>query len=60
MVFLRYKLESQKQQLIQNEIEKENIFVEIGSSSNEVKNRFVFQKLKKNNLLIIIKINRFS
>jgi len=27
-------IESQKQQLIQNEIEKENIFVEIGSGAN--------------------------
>ena len=31
-------IESQKQQLIQNEIEEENIFVEIGSGANEIKN----------------------
>ena len=38
-------IESQKQQLIQNGIEEENIFVEIGSGANEIKNRSVFQKL---------------
>ena len=36
------------QQLIQNGIEEENIFVEIGSAANEIKNRSVFQKLKEN------------
>jgi len=30
-------IESQKQQLIQNGIEEENIFVEIGSGANEIK-----------------------
>ena len=38
-------IESQKQQLIQNGIEEENIFVEVGSEANEIKNRSVFQKL---------------
>lgn len=34
-------IESQKQQLIQNGIEEENIFVEVGSGANEIKNRSV-------------------
>jgi DNA invertase Pin-like site-specific DNA recombinase len=38
-------IESQKQELIQNGIEEENIFVEVGSGANEIKNRPVFQKL---------------
>jgi DNA invertase Pin-like site-specific DNA recombinase len=58
-------IESQKQQLIQNGIEKENIFVEIGSGANEIKNRSVFQKLinqtlKENDLLLVTKIDRCS
>ena len=35
-------IESQKQQLIQNGIEKKNIFVEVESSANEIKTRFTF------------------
>jgi DNA invertase Pin-like site-specific DNA recombinase len=38
-------LESQKQQLIQNGIEDQNIRIEVGSAANEIKNRPVFQKL---------------
>ena len=58
-------IQSQKQQLIQNGIEEENIFVEIGSGSNEIKNRSVFQKLinqklKENDLLMVTKIDRCS
>ena len=58
-------IESQKQQLIQNGIEEKNIFVEIGSGANEIKNRSVFQKLinqklKKNDLLMVTKIDRCS
>lgn len=58
-------IESQKQQLIQNGIEEENIFVEIGSAANEIKNRSVFQKLitqklKENDLLMVTKIDRCS
>ena len=58
-------IESQKQQLIQNGIEKENIFVEIGSGANEIKNRYVFQKsinqkLNENDFLMINKIDRCS
>ena len=58
-------IESQKQQLIQNGIEEENIFVEVGSGVNEIKNRFVFQKLinqklKENDLLMVTKIDRCS
>lgn len=56
---------SQKQQLIQNGIEGENIFVEVGSGANEIKNRPVFQKLinqtlKENDLLMVTKIDRCS
>ena len=39
-------IESQKQQLIQNGIEEKNIFVEVGSGANEIKNRL----RDKNNL----------
>ena len=53
-------IESQKQQLIQNRIEKKNIFVGVESYANKIKNRSVFQKLKKNDLLMITKINRCS
>ena len=58
-------IESQKQKLIQNGIEEENIFVEVGSGANEIKNRSVFQKLinqklKENDLLMVTKIDRCS
>lgn len=58
-------IESQKQQLIQNGIEEQNIFVEVGSGANEIKNRSVFQKLinqklKENDLLMVTKIDRCS
>ena len=58
-------IEFQKQQLIQNGIEEENIFVEVGSAANEIKNRSVFQKLinqklKENDLLMVTKIDRCS
>ena len=58
-------IESQKQQLIQNRIEKKNIFVGVGSGANKIKNRSVFQKLinqklKKNDLLMVTKIDRCS
>lgn len=58
-------IESQKQQLIQNGIEEENIFVEVGSGANEIKNRSVFQKLinqklKDKDLLMVTKIDRCS
>jgi len=43
-------IESQKQQLIQNGIEQENIFVEVGSAATEIKNRPVFQKLMNEKL----------
>jgi len=54
-------IESQKQQLIQSGIKKQNIFVEIGSAANEIKNRPVFQKLlneklQTNDLLMVTKI----
>lgn len=46
--------------MIKNRIEEENIFVEIESGANEIKNRSVFQKLKENDLLIVTKIDRCS
>ena len=58
-------IESQKQQLIQNGIQAENIRIEVGSAVNEIKNRPVFQKLmeeelKPNDLLMVTKIDRCS
>ena len=58
-------IEFQKQQLIQNGIEAQNILVEIGSAANEIRNRPVFQKLMKeklkpNDLLMVTKIDRCS
>jgi DNA invertase Pin-like site-specific DNA recombinase len=58
-------LESQKQLLIQNGIQAENIRVEVGSAANEIKNRPVFQKLlqeelQENDLLMVTKIDRCS
>ena len=55
----------QKDQLIQNGIQSENIRIEVGSGANEIKNRPVFQKLmekelKPNNLLMVTKIDRCS
>jgi DNA invertase Pin-like site-specific DNA recombinase len=55
-------IESQKQQLIQNGIEEQNIFVEVGSGANEIKNRSIFQKLinqklKENDLLMFTKMD---
>jgi DNA invertase Pin-like site-specific DNA recombinase len=58
-------IESQKQLLMQNGIEEQNILVEVGSAANEIKNRPVFQKLmneklQKNDLLMVTKIDRCS
>lgn len=58
-------IESQKQQLLQNGIEDQNIRVEVGSAANEIKNRPVFQKLMQeelqaNDLLMVTKIDRCS
>jgi DNA invertase Pin-like site-specific DNA recombinase len=58
-------IEFQKQLLIQNGIEEQNILVEVGSAANEIKNRPVFQKLmeeelKPNDLLMVTKIDRCS
>lgn len=58
-------IESQKQLLIQNGIEEENILVEVGSAANEIKNRPVFQKLmneklQENDLVMVTKIDRCS
>ena len=56
-------IKSQKEQLIQNGIQPENIRIEVGSASNEIKSRLVFQKLiqeelKSNDLLMVTKIDR--
>ena len=58
-------LESQKQQLIEKGIAIENIFVEVGSASNEIRNRPIFQslideKLQENDTLMVTKIDRCS
>ena len=58
-------IESQKQQLIQKGVQEKNILVEVGSASNEIKNRPVFQKLmneklQENDLLMVTKIDRCS
>jgi len=58
-------IKSQKDQLIQNGIQSENIRIEVGSGANEIKNRPVFQKLmekelKPNDLLMVTKIDRCS
>ena len=55
----------QKEQLIQNGIQPENIRIEIGSAANEIKNRPVFKKLMQeelqpNDLLMVTKIDRCS
>ena len=62
---LNSSIKSQKDQLIQNGIQARNIRIEIGSGSNEIKNRPVFQKLmeeelKPNDLLMVTKIDRCS
>jgi DNA invertase Pin-like site-specific DNA recombinase len=58
-------IKSQKEQLIQNGIEAENIRIKVESAANEIKNRPVFQKLMKeelkpNDLLMVTKIDRCS
>lgn len=58
-------IKCQKEQLIQNGIQPENIRIEVGSATNEIKNRLVFQKLiqeelKSNDLLMVTKIDRCS
>nr|QYB19009.1 putative serine recombinase [Climaconeis cf. scalaris]QYB19144.1 putative serine recombinase [Climaconeis cf. scalaris] len=58
-------IKSQKEQLIQNGIQPENIRTEVGSATNEIKNRLVFEKLiqeelKSNDLLMVSKIDRCS
>jgi len=58
-------IKSQKEQLIQNGIQPQNIRIEVGSATNEIKNRLVFQKLiqeelKSNDLVMVTKIDRCS
>ena len=57
-----YFIEFQKQQLIQSWIKAKNIWIEVGSSVNEIKNRAVFQQLiqeelQANDLVMITKID---
>ena len=59
---LNFSIEFQKQQLIQNGIAEKNIFVEVESGINEIKNRSTLQrlinkKLKKYDLLMVSGIN---
>jgi DNA invertase Pin-like site-specific DNA recombinase len=56
-------IESQKQLLIQNGIEKQNIVIEVGSDANEIKNNPIFQKLmnkklEENDFLMVSEIDR--
>ena len=56
-------LESQKQKLIQNKIQENNIITEVGSAANEIKNRPRFQNLiqnvlKEGDTLVVTKIDR--
>lgn len=56
-------LESQKQELVRNGILKSNIIIEVGSATNEIKNRPGFQNLIQNVLkegdsLVVTKIDR--
>lgn len=58
-------IDSQKQELIQNGILEKNIFIEIGSASDSIQKRPIFQnliesKLKANDLLMVTKIDRCS
>ena len=57
--------ESQKQQLVRNDILESNITIEVGSATNEIKNRPNFQNLIRNVLkegdtLVVTKIDRCS
>jgi DNA invertase Pin-like site-specific DNA recombinase len=56
-------LESQKEELVGNGIPESNIIIEIGSASNEIKNRPGFQNLiqnvlKESDTLVVTKIDR--
>ena len=56
-------LESQKQELIANGILENNIIIEVGSATNEIKNRSGFQNLiqnvlKEGDTLVVTKIDR--
>ena len=56
-------LESQKQGLVRNGVLESNIVIEVGSATNEIKNRPEFQNLiqnilKEGDTLVITKIDR--
>ena len=58
-------LESQKQELVRNGILESNIIIEVGSATNEIKNRPGFQNLIQNVLkegdsLVVTKIDRWA
>ena len=56
-------LESQKQELVRNDILESNIIMEVGSAANEIRNRPGFQNLiqnvlKEGDTLVVTKIDR--
>lgn len=56
-------LESQKQELVRNGVLESNIIIEVGSATNEIKNRPGFQNLiqnvlKEGDTLVVTKIDR--
>lgn len=56
-------LESQKQELVRNGVLESNIIIEVGSATNEIKNRPGFQNLiqnvlKESDTLVVTKIDR--
>ena len=58
-------MESQKRELLKQEVPKKNIRVEVGSAADPIRERPVFQKLieeelKENHLLVVTKIDRCS
>jgi len=58
-------IKSQKEQLIKNGIEPENIRIEVGSAADSIKDRPIFEKLiekelKENDLLMVTKLDRCS
>lgn len=58
-------LEAQKQEFIQKGVSVKNIRVEVGSAADKIEKRPIFyhlidHELKKNDLLLVTKINRYS
>lgn len=62
---LNSSIESQKQELMKNGIEAENIRIEVGSAADSLKDRPIFEKLiekelDENDLLMVTKLDRCS